>query len=398
MREHSIKLLQTLIAVGLFASIISACEPFGGYFDEYTGVNLIENRGFDYEIDDPQAGWLLDHGGPYTIFEQVSDQVATMVDVPEGVASDTPIYRLEIKNLVPNGDFEDEGFSAPIAGGSTENGWTLTGSGTTSINTTDPISGDQSMDIELTANTGVLSYDLGDTSDGLTDGLIDGALYAVRFEFYPTEELPYGFYFVQSSVVQGQIEHNWESQVPDAEVVMRFPYDFDFTSTVAAYDGTNEFRVTKKVQSLTVDNVRVVRTDIDQSLQIDLPYVDPDRRNQLALESGTYTFSVYVRRDPTVGDVSVAENRNRFDANAVTIGISSDRHTHRKKILPSDSEGGWGDWTRIEYSEFLQTPLEAEDDDIVIELSISPTDEISTGQKDAGSILIAAPSLEFSGE
>ena len=65
----------SLYAVTLCTGILIACDPVGGYFDEYIGVNLIENHGFETDA------WLPDQTATYITFEAIGGDDATAVGV-----------------------------------------------------------------------------------------------------------------------------------------------------------------------------------------------------------------------------------------------------------------------------------------------------------------------------
>ena len=91
---------------------IISCEQDPTILTEYEGVNLIANKGFD------SPDWNPDQGATYMTFEEV-----TGVSLPAGVTG-AAVYRLEIKNLVDDGEFEVGAI------GTTPAGWSATGSAT----------------------------------------------------------------------------------------------------------------------------------------------------------------------------------------------------------------------------------------------------------------------------
>ena len=115
-------LARVLVPVAI-AVLLASCEPLGGYFDDYYDaagdpINLIENRGFGI------TDWVPDQSAPFMAFAVVG--TAEGIDttgLPAGFSGD--ICRLEILNLLPNGDFE----ATPL--GTAPAGWVSSGTATT---------------------------------------------------------------------------------------------------------------------------------------------------------------------------------------------------------------------------------------------------------------------------
>ena len=115
------------IAVGFALFIVFAsCEIPTVDFSEYVDVNFLEDHAFD------DAAWIPDQLAPYMLFEAVPASVATAVGTPFDAPSNagSTIYRLEVLNLIPNGDFEDT-----VAYNVTDlpDGWTNSGAPTAQI-------------------------------------------------------------------------------------------------------------------------------------------------------------------------------------------------------------------------------------------------------------------------
>lgn len=97
--------------------LLSGCQinsifgiPFGADqgFARYAGVNLISSNGFD------SGSWAVDQGATYMSFQSVAASLTgDNSQLPSGTSN--AIYRLEIKNLVPDGDFESDTVGAAPA-------------------------------------------------------------------------------------------------------------------------------------------------------------------------------------------------------------------------------------------------------------------------------------------
>ena len=91
--------LGALLVAATAVLAITGCRPAAG-FDEYRGVNLIESRDFDATDETGTALWQTDASNTYMTWEEVGSVT------PPGVVTG-PVYRLEVKNLLANGDFEN---------------------------------------------------------------------------------------------------------------------------------------------------------------------------------------------------------------------------------------------------------------------------------------------------
>jgi hypothetical protein len=139
--------------------------------------------------------------------------------------------------------------------------------------------------------------------------------------------------------------------------------------------------------------------------------VNPEENpyGDLPLVSGTYQFTVYVRTDPThtneTGDAS--DNvANRFPAESVTLSMAVRRgedniatDSVRQVLHVEDTEGGWGSWTALSITGFLQTDdADYTDGELYVELTVSPTDLLKASGVAPGAILIAAPTLTLTSQ
>ena len=379
-------LVNTYTATLIVALMLSFFSLFGCNiptvdYSEYDGVDLIEGSGFD------SGDWIADGNTYYVLFEAVSATVATNVGLPDGYAAGDPgtaIYRLEVLNLIPDGDFEDPTVTLL---GATPAGWSVTGAPIAAITDLGNVNGNRELHIDATSQEAVI-FDFTHATAGSADGLVAGAFYQLRFDFIPAETVDYQFNFDNGGLIKEF--PIWESSVTDITIIYRFPFDFEtVTAEFATTTAQNDFLVTDQSQELHIDDFRLVRTDTPLSLRIQLPYSDTGR---LDLIEGWYTFSVYVRDDPTVDDDLYPNVYNRFAAQTVTVGIEEGLQ------LFDDSEAGvdWSGWTLLSFEIFKQIDPPDDPSEIVLELSITSADIVTANKLDSGSILITAPRLEFS--
>ena len=368
---------------------VSSCEFPPASFTEYEGVNLLGDQGFS------DTRWTPDQGSTYMRFEPVADTTATAVGLPTGLTAEDPgasIYRLEIRNLIPNGDFED-----PAVTGAPD-GWSIvdvdpTGSVTLAVGSSGSLSGKRELHIAHDKNDAVY-LDLSAPSGVSRDGMVEGGDYAIRFRFDPSEQLNYRFSLQTGA---GDIPP-WEAEVLLEDRDYEFPADFaDVTSRFTVMSATTRFVLTDQKQELEIDDLRLVRTDIPSAVRMLLPYSDETRPD---LISGWYTFSFYVHADPTVGDVEVPGHRNRYPANALTYAINSTEYAvayvDPSDPDPPDRHYSSDRWYQVQTEVHLQTVETDDPSTTVIELVLVPTDIVSSNSHDVGSLLICSPSLTFS--
>jgi hypothetical protein len=353
------------VAVILYIS----CDQDPTILTEYEGVNLIANKGFD------SGDWVPDQGSTYMNFEEVAG-----VALPADVA-DSAVYRLEIRNLVEDGDFEQSTVGlAPVAA------WSTSGI------TPDPADDEpvievaeisdfdgKCLDFDVPSPNKAVEFDLG----SILDGYQQSKSYILRFDFKPDSEALYFYYFP----TYDSDDYFTDLHTADAKeiTVYDFPADFEITTSEFTSTGSADaFYITEAPQSGYIDNFRIVRTDIPLRIRITLPWADTGRPDELPLVSGWYEFSLWVRSDTVAAD-------NRFESHDVTIGVENDIAVFPDRGTPLDMNG----WARISMVAFVQIDAPEDPSEHVLELSVSSTDLKYANSRDVGSLLIAAPALEL---
>ena len=168
--------MRTFNRIGAFSGIIVipfiilfACEFPPADFSEYVGVNFLETHGFGSD------SWVPDQTAPYLLYEAVDASVASTVGTPTlaPANSNTEIYRFEVLNLIPNGDFEDTG---AYSVGATPDGWSVvdnsSGTITAEISSIGSVGGDRELTVLIDETADDISYDLDAVSGGALDGLV----------------------------------------------------------------------------------------------------------------------------------------------------------------------------------------------------------------------------------
>ena len=222
-------------SIGLASTVLIllfACEFPPADYSEYVGVNFLEPHGFDDE------SWIPDQSAPYLLFEAINATVSASVGTPGAAPanSSTAVYRFEVLNLIPNGDFED---TTAYSVGDTPDGWSATDNLSTiitaEISAIGSVGGDRELTILIDETADDISFNLRAIPGGANDGLVTNAIYGLRFDFKPSEPNDYLFFYddtVDSTLPSIPI---WESLVTDPSQVYNFPFDFaEVTSEFSA--------------------------------------------------------------------------------------------------------------------------------------------------------------------
>jgi hypothetical protein len=355
-----------LIAPLLFAL---SCNQDPAILTEYEGVNLIANKGFD------SPDWAPDQGSVYMTYEEV-----TGITLPSGVTG-SAVYRLEIKNLVDDGEFEVSPIGTAL-GTLPVPIWSTTGTATAEVSGVAVESG-QSLLFDIPASSDTIEFDL----STLTDGYPINSNYILRFSFVATDKKKaYWFYFPDYSISTPEINLR-TAEVSNETITQDFPEDFGITtSEFTSVGGSDRFYITGVVQSGYIDNFRAARTDVPLRVRIDLAWADGNNPEKLSLVSGWYKFSIWVRSDP-----DAVFTQNRLASDHVTIGIENAVSVFPDTGSPLSMNG----WASISTIIFVQIDTPDDPSERVLELSVSPTDIKYANSRDVGSILITAPSLEL---
>ncbi len=367
----------------VFLSALLSCareDPF----PEYRGVNLIANHGFG-------ADWVSDQSLPYMVFEEAS------ADAGSAPPSSGAVYRLEILNLMPNGDFE----STTV--GQHPLGWTATDSDVTyyvseNKNAEFAIEG-KSLYLTFPKSDSRLNFDLRNTNTGLSDGFKEGATYLWRFLFRSEKEKL--ITEINNNADAAGILTTWnQSRVGTEADIQTFPASNIAYPEVSVNQGFQNYyfcigtlSYEQTPQTAGIDNIRITRTDLPYMIRLGLLYSETGR---LPLLSGTYRFGVYIKADSKV----TPAYPNRFPAQAVSLGIDSSASGMLSPAVykPTDSGVDWSDWTFVsgEFRLQIDPPASGAENEPVITLFLSPSNYVNGfWGKDIGSILIADPYLEF---
>jgi len=171
------------------------------------------------------------------------------------------------------------------------------------------------------------------------------------------------------------------------------------TFSVPELDTRAMFAVTQNVQTVEIDDLRVVRSDIANMLSLRLRLKPAD--TEIDLAPGLYEFSVWVKV-PTdalsyADSARATDTRAPFSAEKVRLELRQVGFSEEERTTPlffSESFPTSSTWTRLALRmDGNLDRFERSSKDVVIELAIYPFDVVGTISP--GSVLIAAPSLRF---
>jgi len=415
--KRYVLLFSIVISIGL----LTTCKnPVS--FAEYVGENFLAADSLTSE------GWALmpdldftaDSAG--TAAADYMDFTATGATGPEG----GPVYRLEIRNLLQNGDFEDgtvapwryfDGTSvlAPPVGK-----MEIISSGQEQIdgytaNIPDPpgINADERLQINLsTAFVNPATYLTGKNYYFNFDYRTNSLLYML-FPQWDSSTLGGELFLAQGGpdgTGDNQSILNRNTYPPVVPIQDQRNSNLILTSA-AASDGLG---FAGETQSGSFDNFRIVRGaegNFDLRLRLKL---NLDHRPDLTLIPGYYKLTLWVKQE------DLTSKTNTFHADRVELGIKgydlenqinveeykvfyktqalADAYVTTTGTFPGD----WtGSWVQLELASDKLIQLPNISQDPVLELTISPSNpgitDKSWNRLTAGTLLIADPALEYSG-
>jgi hypothetical protein len=422
------RLIRSLLLVAA-VSALTGCFGAGVDWSDIQGVNLIANRGFDAVGEDGEPVWYFADGllagttnattGTETPVDLVGFEpvnAAVHGTLPEGVSG--PVYRYEVRNLLESGDFEASAtelgtmwvadfLDPPETPGTVELGATSAA-----------LQGSQGMQIATRDGSEKVRIDL---ATHLADGFVANRAYAFNVDFrsnsttfglvLETPDGSEGSELNTYSLTRGQVSQNTvfsypgtfvpATSVPGTGLVNLMYRDTSVSPDPTFFTFGGAESDSPGVLTTSIDRITIVHSDIAHYLRLSVPYRDAGRSELLS--GGSYELSVWAAPDPT------AESANRFVARALSAGLdpstngaAGDRGTPiiatavgtRHEVLTDVT--GWTEFTWTIPSSIEGRPFGAPSDtiafDIVIEIGNSA---LGPKGKDAGSILLAAPSLTW---
>jgi hypothetical protein len=358
------------------------------------------------------------------------------------------VYRLEVKNLIPNGDFEDstvtaDGETYPFAVAKPY--WSVASYDGGAASTGTGFLWEYGQSLVINGNIGaingrVLGWQAVSGGDQLridlkaaatAGGTIPtawavGSSYRFRCDFINVagkDSLPIFLYDSTGGVGQVPpvsagtlVENNgiWTAQALDSQT----PPQPDTTSVFSVsrylnllgettypdpqYLAFGPSKGSGGVYSTVLDNVRLVPDDYENLwAEAKLKSLSS---GTLALlpgsKAGMYTFTVQVRDDPTIGTAATRSALNRFQPSGLAIRITAYTKGGRQTLYHFEARPttGWTAWTTITFQngfDFVNDDSSIPPTEQAMTISLSPTDVTTSGSADVGSLLVSQPTLTF---
>ena len=353
--------------------------------EEYRGVDLIADRGFSAAgfIDSYIAGATP----PFDYVNYVEIADSTVYGGTTGLpAVPGSIYRLELVNLLPNGDFETTAALATPIGWFEDAGATLQGDATPG----DAITG-MSAYFAVTGTTSTY-FDL---RAGLADLLVYPGTYHLNLRLRRATDVirvnfDYGSLTASALTLNGI---SWESDNTDpSRPVEEFPNDTNidvvniFPVAEGAehylYIGAPEDEAAVIGQQGHIDDVRIGRYDILPHVALSLGTAVSD--GSLDILPGVYRFSVYVKSE--IDSELTPNTANAFRPGQITLGINDRWDT----TTIDDAAWSSSEWVQVHFGALLRSDDLAETDAVTLRLTVSSNENPMVGR-----ILIAAPTFEL---
>jgi len=387
----------------------ASCTLNTDYFTEYRGVNLLGNYDFDaLKSDGVTPKWSLATSTDFMVWAPVVD-----ADRPTEA-----VYRLEIKNLIPNGDFEDAAVTPDAAPSALPSGWTTTfwtGAAPTSPAVINFGASPSNTIHKGTVNgSRALGWDSGGTGNQLR--------VALRSQVVATAWLPIGYLFrvelinVGTGAAVGMTLYGDTGNTVPPDTMFNAP---DWTVNTVKSDNTTDNTSVYSVvrpflledsaddryvafgpnsatgtNAAVLDNVRLLPRSESLVVSASFDTLASGVKPLLpGSKVGMYIFTVDVKDDPAAGSL------NHFQPKVFTILVQTSEKNGVKTYSPqpeiSRPAGGWPTWTTITLS--FGSDFVNRDSDLVgpaLKISLSPTVS-NTGDVDVGTILVSRPKLTF---
>ncbi len=410
----------------------SGCNLNVDYFGDYRGKNILGNYGFS------TGKWSLE---PYSAYSAVplystadymtwaaaSDLSGLGLDAgPDG----TPAYRLEIKNLFQDGDFESQ--TNPSTSFTGDAWWSLSNSSvkfTSSSSLLPNISSGTSYSPLEHVSLFFRSATTADIPNNYLAIQLDSALgstlwqrsggYRFRFSFYNAgSTTTLDVHMVNqtaSSTTNSEGSGTWTwnnlnaSDTVDVYNLSRY-FTLDGTATGATvyigdWNGTGTGNGVDATAAV-IDNVRVIQNDLPPYVITKLSGLSSGSLKLLSgSRSGAYSFSFYVHDDPTADQsraVAPVHSPNRLNPSGVTVvftaAVKSGSGTY--KAFTARPATGWTSWTKITIPlgfDFVSSDSDIPSGSSALTIEMGPTNtyDSTTGGRDAGSLIISSPTLVF---
>jgi hypothetical protein len=413
-----------LIVLTLFAG----CNLNTDYFSDYRGKNILGNSDFgtgkwSLASDTVTQTTATSAGKSYSptnymTWEAVGSGAndgslsSAYTRGPDGVS---PGYRLELKNLIADGDFESDAVGTNVTPPAN---WTMSGGGGRTDIVLGSLSGyPNNPNISLDNRALVWNQIAGgnylnlEIDTAFNANLLIPGGYLVRFDFVNLSLSKvmdirlYSTSFSESATLIG-LAGAWSlSGLTTVLVPTRYGF-----SQIMTLNSSNlspqilQFGTISSTDFFAIDNVRVVKTDlVSPSVALNFSSLSSGSLQLLpGTKSGAYTLSFYVRDDPTADSTNGVHLLNRLEPSGISASIIAAQKPGSSSIPPifaARPSGGWTSWTLVS----IPLGIDFVDNDgqlsgrYALTVQLSPTNilDLTTGGEDVGSLLVSEPTLKF---
>jgi len=375
--------LSLVAAAGVVVALFAACGPVD-VFSDYRDVDFLSERSVGL------PSWTVAYQAgvtPASDYIEFSSLTPAEYGSATGLPAGAPVYRLEIPNLLPDGDFE----ASTV--GNTPTGWTVDALATQFVvEGAPPAEMPDGNYVELQFGSEDNAYFNLST---LSDGYIVDAMYYFQADIKRlNDETSILFDFGNGSTSYLGRDDWRVDPVPGQAIVVESVPDrghanLNKNSLFFARNVSDRFYVGGPAADSPfiegyLDNLRIGRHDVFPHVRFELPLTASG--TQLEFIPGRYVFSVFVKSELDSQVTPTPSARNRFRSHQLSIGIDELYQTYER------STQGWDEsaWTEINYTFDLSATKIADGDPLTVTLSPSAVEHPVVG-----SILVAAPRLKL---
>jgi hypothetical protein len=347
-------------------------------------------------------------------------QALDLVSVGDGTVSSlsvgqdgSPAYRLEIKNLFQDGDFESLTNNSTL----TDSWWSASSPTVTLVSsspltsvyggTNSPYSPIENQSLLFSASgAGNELFATLDTTSVPRWGRPGG--YRFRFDYrYTATSQTFHASMSGGSIISAENSGLWDvtglaNQDPTQIAFSRF-FTIDNSGTPATVTlGSASYK-----DEAVIDNVRVVHNDIPPYVTMSFPSIKSGSLQLLpGTKPGDYKLAFYVHDDPTAdqsGGSGIAHTPNRINPSGITVQVTAAVQSGSSGTYISffkRPSAGWPKWTPLTFSmgfNFVNSDADIPSGTPALRIEITPTNTVdqSTDGRDAGSVLIAQPTFTY---
>jgi len=414
----------------MFPLLLSSCTEIAhflgldkDYFADYRGKNLLAN--YPFESADK---WKLTTTTSYMSWELPTEAgvVKSFLDTTDPANPVTyPAYRLEIKNLIPDGDFEEEAdgdtsfkrsfWALRVFSGTSE---ILFGTALKTLGSVTLTGEARTMDHRaLWWDANASGNQLQLSLDQALGSLWQPSAYRIRFDFINLTIGPSFDLFLMAnstdllaSVVDAQGDGRWyftdtpTDQVTRIKVSRTFTVDSTKPARVLNFGPSNPSDTI--ANKAIIDNIRLLQSDKDLGVMATFPSLSSAAGASLPLlpgsDVGAYTLKVRVCDDASAdqfGASGAAHAPNRFYPQGLTVVLKAkvkSKTASYSKFFPRTAQ--WSSWTTLELPvgfDFVTT--DPTDGTPVLTIEFIPANSVDNTLEglDVGSLLLAHPTLVF---